>query len=86
MLRDKFLLRNAGKDYTFHSVILAGVYDIKNIKNRMITRGVYTPYEGESTVYNSPWNIAVNFDVDMSFSAPEIATMLDEYEADYHFR
>ncbi|MDR0908851.1 MAG: hypothetical protein LBM77_03710 [Spirochaetaceae bacterium] len=83
ILRDKFLRRTAGKDYTFHSVILAGVYDIKNIKNRMITQGKYTPHEGESTVYNSPWNIAVNFNVDMSFSAPEIATMLNEYEGDH---
>jgi hypothetical protein len=36
MLRDKFLLRKDGMDYTFHSVILAGVYDIKNIKLKMI--------------------------------------------------
>jgi hypothetical protein len=33
---------------------------------------------------NSPWNIAVDFDIDMSFSAKEIETMLDEYEKDYH--
>ena len=31
MLREKFLARKAKKDFTFHSVILAGVYDIKNI-------------------------------------------------------
>ena len=29
MLRDKYLFRNAGKDFTFHSVILAGVYDVR---------------------------------------------------------
>lgn len=29
-------------------------------------------------------NIAANFDVDMSFSASQIAGMLKEYEADYH--
>jgi hypothetical protein len=34
MLRDKYLFRTAGKDYTFHSVILAGVYDIKNLKEK----------------------------------------------------
>jgi hypothetical protein len=84
MLRDKYLKRNDGMDYTFHSVILAGVYDIKNIKLKMKMTGVYTPSPEEGGIYNSPWNIAVNFGVDMSFSAPEIATMLDEYEADNH--
>ena len=34
--------------------------------------------------YNSPWNIAADFKVDMSFSKEEIAGMLDEYEKDYH--
>lgn len=34
--------------------------------------------------YNSPWNIAVKFNVDMSFSEDQIASMLAEYEADYH--
>ncbi len=37
----------------------------------------------EKHSYNSPWNIAARFDVDMSFSAPEIATMLEAYEADH---
>ena len=32
--------------------------------------------------YNSPWNIAVNFNVDMSFNAEEISTMLIEYSKD----
>jgi hypothetical protein len=49
----------------------------------MILAGNYTPSTGESSM-NSPWNIAVDFDVDMSFSAPEIETMLVEYEKDYH--
>ncbi|MCL2159592.1 MAG: AAA-like domain-containing protein, partial [Oscillospiraceae bacterium] len=83
MLRDKFLLRSRGKDYTFHSVILAGVYDIKNLKLKLINEGQYTPSPDENKIHNSPWNIAVKFDVDMSFSPTEIATMLDEYEEDY---
>ena len=33
--------------------------------------------------YNSPWNIAADFDIDMSFSADQIETMLNEYEADH---
>jgi len=83
MLRDKFLSRKAGRDYTFHSVILAGVYDIKNIKLKMINEGVYTSAATEGKLYNSPWNIAVNFNVDMSFNPAEIATMLSSYEADH---
>ena len=83
MLRDKFLARKAGKDYTFHSVILAGVYDIKNIKLKLINEGLYMPTETEDKIYNSPWNIAIDFDIDMSFNPDEIATMLREYEADH---
>jgi hypothetical protein len=30
------------------------------------------------------WNIATSFDVELSFSAPEIATMLSEYEGGHH--
>ncbi|PRR79924.1 hypothetical protein CLLI_06570 [Clostridium liquoris] len=33
----------------------------------------------EEHKYNSPWNIAADFDVDMSFSKDEIMTMLDDY-------
>ncbi|MCL2157922.1 MAG: AAA-like domain-containing protein, partial [Oscillospiraceae bacterium] len=84
MLREKYIARRNGKDHTFHSVILAGVYDIKNMKLRMMNEGVYTPTETENKMYNSPWNIAVNFTVDMSFCPTEIATMLNEYEADHH--
>ena len=83
MLRDKYLFRNAGKDYTFHSVILAGVYDVRNLKQKMVLAGNYTPSSGESAM-NSPWNIAVDFDIDMSFSAKEIESMLLDYEKDYN--
>ena len=37
----------------------------------------------EEHQYNSPWNIAADFDIDMSLSAKQIAVMLDEYEADH---
>lgn len=74
MLRNKFLLRQQGKDKTFHSVILAGVYDIKNLKLKI--------RQDEEKKYNSPWNIAVNFNVDMSFNEEEISTMLKEYGSD----
>jgi len=85
MLREKFLLRKDGLDFTFHSVILAGVYDIKNIKQKMIQEGVHAPSSGEK-IYNSPWNIAVDFKVDMSFSSEEIMTMLIDYEQDHQLR
>ena len=61
---------------TFHSVILAGVYDIKNLKLKLRAESEHQ--------YNSPWNIAADFDVDMSFSMSQIAGMLEEYEADSH--
>ena len=83
MLREKYLSRKAGEDFTFTSVILAGVYDVKNIKLRMQEKGYAVIQEGE-TKYNSPWNIAATFDIDMAFSTAEIATMLREYEADHH--
>ena len=83
MLREKHLMRNAGNDYTFHSVIFAGVYDVRNLKQKMILQGKYEPTSGESII-NSPWNIDVDLNVDMSFSVPEIETMLIEYENDYH--
>ena len=71
MLRSKYLLRNEGKDYTFHSIILAGVHDVKTLKLKI--------RPDEEHKYNSPWNIASDFDVDMSFSREEIITMLDDY-------
>ena len=83
MLRQKFLDRKNRRDYTFHSVILAGVYDIKNIKLKMAGEGTYNTTQLEGKVYNSPWNIAVDFEVDMSFNPAEIATMLAEYESDH---
>lgn len=59
---------------TFHSVILAGVYDIKNLKLKIRPE--------EEHKYNSPWNIAARFNVDMSFSPGQISAMLQEYEED----
>jgi len=84
MLRTKYLARDAGMDYTFHSVILAGVHNIKNIKLKIRREEAGLMVEEDEKTYNSPWNIAVNFDVDMSFSASEIATMLQDYENDHN--
>jgi len=84
LLRDKYLKREQNEDYTFHSAILAGVYDIRNIKLKMINEGAYSPAATENKIYNSPWNIAADFEIDMSFGPMEIATMLAEYEADHN--
>jgi len=73
ILRELFLNRENRK--TFQSVILAGVYDIKNLKLKIRNEGEHQ--------YNSPWNIAVPFDVDMSLQADGIAGMLAEYKADH---
>ena len=74
LLREKYLKRSAGRDCTFKSVILAGVYDIKNLKMKL--------HPGQMSHYNSPWNIAADFQVNMSFSAAGIEKMLAEYEED----
>ena len=60
---------------TFQSVILAGVYDVKNLKR--------SPSTQKELQHNSPWNIAAPFEVDMSLSENGIKKMLDEYEADH---
>jgi len=77
ILRNKYQARSEGMDFTFHSVILAGVYDIKNIKL------LHQPASGERVI-DSPWNIAENFDEEMSFKSVEIAGMLSDYESDHH--
>ena len=74
MLRNKYLDREKGKAVTFKSVILAGVYDIKNLKLKLRPE--------EERKYNSPWNIAVPFNVDMSLYKEGIENMLNEYALD----
>ncbi len=60
----------------FHSVVLAGVYDIKNLKLKIRPESEHK--------YNSPWNIAANFNLRMDFSAKQITSMLQEYEDENH--
>ncbi len=60
----------------FQSVILAGVYDVKNLKQKFVTNDEHRT--------NSPWNIAADFLVDLSFSTEDIAQMLEDYEHDHH--
>lgn len=74
LLREKYLRQRVGRDFTFKSVILAGVHDIKNLKMKL--------HPGQGDNYNSPWNIAAEFNINMSFSAEDIRRMLIEYEKD----
>ncbi|MBP3609069.1 MAG: helix-turn-helix domain-containing protein [Lachnospiraceae bacterium] len=66
---------NRSRFATFKSVILAGVCDIKNLKRKL------RPDEEHKD--NSPWNIAADFDIDMSFSPVQITEMLEGYEDDH---
>ena len=81
LLRSKFIDRANDYGATFHSVILAGVYDIKNIKFKMV-QDRHHRLIGDEAEQNSPWNIAEKFKVDMSFSITEISSMLKAYEFD----
>jgi hypothetical protein len=72
MLRDKYLERS--QQVTFHSVILTGVHDVKTLKLKL--------RPGEEQKYNSPWNIAADFEVDMNFNPAEIQPMLEAYARD----
>jgi hypothetical protein len=69
LLRNKYLAR--GDFNTFHSVVLAGVHDVKSLKMKI--------RPDSQQKYNSPWNIAADFKVDMNLYPHEIQTMLDDY-------
>lgn len=71
MLREKYLQKNKNRDHTFHSVILASVHDIKSLKLKISPES--------QGLLNSPWNIAIDFKVDMSFNTQEIEVMLKDY-------
>ena len=73
LLRNKYL--NRMERPTFQSVILAGVYDVKNLKLKIRPE--------DEKQYNSPWNIAAEFNVSMDFTQADIEGMLASYEGDY---
>ncbi len=72
ILRDKYLERTEAP--TFHSVVLTGVHDVKSLKLKL--------RPGDEKKYNSPWNIAADFEVDMNLQPQEIKPMLEEYAQD----
>ncbi len=69
MLRHKYLDRRSEK--TFHSIILAGLHDVKSLKLKIRS--------DEEQKYNSPWNIAADFKVNMNLLPHEIKPMLDDF-------
>lgn len=75
-LRGYYLERESKGTPAFQSVILAGVYDIKNLKRKLRA--------DEEHKVNSPWNIAADFDIDMGLSENGITGMLHAYEQDHH--
>jgi hypothetical protein len=56
MLRNKYLESDLFK--TFHAVVLAGVHDVRTLKLKIRS--------DEEKIYNSPWNIAREFKVNMN--------------------
>ena len=75
VLRDGYIARDTEGLPTFQSVILAGVTDVKHLKSKIRDDGRHKQ--------NSPWNIAADFNIDMSLSEAGIAKMLEEYGSDY---
>ncbi|MCR5685287.1 MAG: ATP-binding protein [Lachnospiraceae bacterium] len=75
-LRSLYLKREVSNEVrTFQSVILTGVTDIRHIREVIRPDGQHKE--------NSPWNIATDFNIDMSLSEQGIRGMLDEYEEDH---
>ena len=72
MLRNKYLERHTFK--TFYSVVLAGLHDVRSLKLKL------RPEDEQK--FNSPWNIAAEFTVDMNLQPSEIRPMLEEYAKD----
>ena len=86
---------------TFQSVILSGVYDVKNIRRKICpedehrVNSPWNTHDGNEENENmfsfddcpwghrehAPYDIAADFNIDMSFSQDEIAGMFAEYEA-----
>jgi hypothetical protein len=78
MLRAKYLARNAGDDSTFHAVILAGVHDVKTLKQKI--------RQDEEQKYNSPWNIAVDLKLDFNLDLEEIESLLRDFLTQHPIR
>lgn len=74
-LRQAYIDRDTDDAPAFQSVILAGVTDVRHLRSKI--------RDEDQHKVNSPWNIADRYDVDMSFSAADVAGMLADYERDH---
>jgi len=86
ILRQKYIAQQSNEDVTFKSVILTGITDIKRIKTHIAERRIITDEEAENlakTQYNSPWNVAENFKVDLDFDQEEIESLLLDYLSEH---
>ncbi|MDZ7876348.1 MAG: GxxExxY protein [Saprospiraceae bacterium] len=72
LLMSKYLARDEVK--TFHSIVLAGLHDVKSLKLKL--------RRNEQQKYNSPWNIAADFKINMNLQPSEIKSMLEDYTQD----
>ncbi len=76
LLRNEYLRRDKDNTRsTIHSIVLASEQDVRNI----VIRDSFG-----NRVKIAPWNIAADFNVDMTFHPEEIAQMLNDYENDVH--
>ena len=82
-IRAYFNANRTRKVPAFQSVIFAGVHDIKHLKIKIRENAADQSSENDSE-NNSPWNIATDFLLDMSFDPKGIAGMLLSYENDHH--
>lgn len=86
MLRKKYIARQSNEDITFKSVILAGVSDIKRIKTHIAERRILTEEEAKNlskSQFNSPWNVAETFKVELDFDIDEIESLLFDYLSEH---
>lgn len=75
-LRQQYLRREENPAVpAFQSVILAGVTDVRHLRSKI--------RDEDQHKLNSPWNIAVEFTVDMDLGADGIRGMLAEYDSDH---
>ncbi len=71
LLRDGYISRDSDEIPTFHSVILAGVTDVKHLKSKIRPE--------ENGKENSPWNISSDFNIDMSLSESGIKGITNHF-------
>lgn len=76
LLRKKYLAALSDEDQTFYSVVLSGVHDVKSLKIKINNDANLHSHN------NSPWNIAVDFLLDLSLTSEEIANMLADYASE----